>query len=121
MWLASLDSVVGALVILNVGIEKMKTDRNAVYNTLNGIYQTHRRQYRENSYDSGQLCLMWSTDDPPDIIEDTPPFDDIENASGISIDMEDAMDLYDMRLDEATTRLIEMQQRQCQQPPERDK
>jgi len=64
---------------------------------------------------------MWSTDDPPDIIEDTPPFDDIADAFGIAIDWEDALELYDMRLNEATTRLIEIQQRQCQQPPERDK
>jgi len=63
---------------------------------------------------------MWSTDDPPDIIEDTPPFDDIADAFGITIDWEDALELYDMRLDEATTRLIEMKQGQCQQPPERD-
>jgi len=55
---------------------------------------------------------MWSTNDPPDIIEDTPPFDDIADAFGITIDWEDALELYDMYLDEAMTRLIEMKQRQ---------
>ncbi len=102
-------------------MEKMKAEPKAAYDILYGIYQTHRRQHPENSYDSGQMCLMWSTDDPPDIIEDTPPFDDIADAFEISIGMEDAMELYDMRLKNASKRLIEMQQEQCQQPPERDK
>ncbi len=90
----------------------MKTDDKALYDILYGIYDTHRRKYPENSKDSRQMCLMWSTNDPPDIIEDTPPFDDIADAFGITIDWEDALELYDMRLDEAMTRLIEMKQRQ---------
>jgi len=90
----------------------MKTDHKSLYDILYGIYQTHRRRYSENSSDSRQMCLMWSTDDPPDIIEDTSPFDDIADAFGITIDWEDALEFYDMHLDEATTRLIEMQQRQ---------
>jgi len=97
----------------------MKIEHKAAYDILYGIYETHRRKYRENAYDSEQMCLMWSTDDPPDIIEDTPPFDEIAEAFGITIDWEEALELYDMRLDEAATRLVEMQQ--CQQSPERDK
>ena len=63
------------------------------------------------------MCLMWSTDEPPDIIEDTPPFDDIADAFGITINWEEALELYDMHLDEAVTQLIEMQQRQCHHLP----
>ena len=96
-------------------MEKMNTDHKASYDILYGIYQTHRWKYPENSCDSQQMCLMWSTNDLPDIIEDTPPFDDIADAFGITIDWEDALELYDMHLDEAVTQLIEMQQRQCQQ------
>jgi hypothetical protein len=48
---------------------KMNTDEKALYDILCGIYQTHRRIYSENSYDSRQMCLMWSTNDPPGIIE----------------------------------------------------
>lgn len=92
----------------------MKTDDKALYDLLYGIYQTHRRKYPENSHDYRQMCLMWSTDDPPDIIEDTPPFDDIADAFGITIDWEEALELYDMHLDAAMTRLLEMRQRQGQ-------
>ncbi len=56
---------------------------------------------------------MWSTYDPPDIIEGTEPFCDIENAFNIFIDDEDALDLYDMHLDEAAKRIIEIKKRKC--------
>ena len=80
------------------------------YETLYRIYNKHRLQYRENSYDSQQMCLMWSTDDPPDVIEGTEPFIDIEEAFGICIDDDDAAaDLYDMELKEAAKRIIEIQ------------
>ena len=93
----------------------MKTNHQTACDILNRIYQTYRRKYPENSSDSRQMCLMWSTDEPPDIIEDTPPFDDIADAFGITINWEEALELYDMHLDEAVTQLIEMQQRQCHQ------
>jgi hypothetical protein len=54
---------------------------------------------------------MWSTDDPPDVIEGTEPFCDIEEAFGICIDDDAAGDLYDMELEEAAKRIIEIQRR----------
>ena len=83
----------------------MKNDYQVVYDALHQIYQRHRRNHRENS-DSKQMCCMWSTDDPPDIIEGTPPFDDIEDAFGISIDDDTALELYDMHLDEAAKKIL---------------
>lgn len=64
---------------------KIKNDFETVYDTLHEIYQKHRREHRENG-DSKQMCCMWSTDDPPDAIEGTPPFDDIENVFDIIVD-----------------------------------
>ena len=82
----------------------------ATYNKLHGIYDKHRRNYRENG-NSKQMCCMWSTNDPPDQIEGTEPFDDIEAAFNITIDEDDAMDLYDMFLEDAAKRIIEIQNR----------
>ena len=79
------------------------------FDILYGIYNKHRRQYPENSFDSKQICLMWSTDDPPDVIEGTEPFDDIEEAFNIAIDDENALELYDMTLKEASIRTLEIQ------------
>lgn len=89
----------------------MKIKSKTAYDILNEIYETHRRKYPENAYDSRQMCLMWSTDDPPDIIEDSPPFVEIADAFGITIDWEDALELYDMDFDEAMAQLTKMQQK----------
>ena len=90
----------------------MTDDVKAVYETLHRIYQKHRRKYRENG-DSNQMCCMWSTDDPPDIIEGTPPFDDIEDAFGITVDDDTALELHDMHLDDAALRILEIQRLQA--------
>ena len=79
-----------------------------VYETLRGIYQKHRRKHRENP-DSEQMCCMWSTNTPPDILEGTEPFEAIEAAFGIVIDEDEALELYDMTLQEAAKRIIELQ------------
>jgi hypothetical protein len=52
---------------------------------------------------------MWSTDNPPDEIEGTEPFNDIEEAFNIAIDDEDALEMYDMSLKEASIRILEIQ------------
>ena len=92
----------------------MIDEYQSVYSTLHRIYQRHRRSHPENS-DSEQMCCMWSADDPPDVIEGTAPFDDIEDAFGISIDDDAALELYDMHLDEAARKIMEMRKKQCQQ------
>ncbi len=85
----------------------MKDEYQSVYDLLHRIYKRHRRNHPENP-DSEQMACMWSTNDPPDIIEGTPPFDDIEDTLGISIDDDTALELYDMYLDEAARKLIEI-------------
>ena len=79
------------------------------FDILYGIYNKHRRHHPENSFDTEQMCLMWSTDNPPDEIEGTEPFNDIEEAFNIAIDYEDALELYDMTLEEASIRILEIQ------------
>ncbi len=90
----------------------MKNDNKTVYETLHLIYKKHQRKYRENG-DSKQMCCMWSTAAPPDIIEGTPPFDDIEDAFGITVDENLALELYDMDLDKAAVRILEVQRLQA--------
>ena len=55
------------------------------------------------------MCCMWSTNDPPDIIDDTDPFLEIEDAFEINIDEDSALDLYDMELEKAAKKIIEIQ------------
>ncbi len=49
----------------------------------------------------------------PDIIEDTPPFHDIEKAFNLTIDEDECLELYDMDLDEARDKISIMIQNQC--------
>jgi hypothetical protein len=90
----------------------MKNTHDTIYRALHAIYDRYRRKYRENS-DSRQMCCMWSTYDPPDIIEGTEPFCDIEAAFDICIDEDDALVLYDMDLDEAARKIMEIRKQQC--------
>lgn len=85
----------------------MNHDYNKVYNTLHTIYDKHWRTYRENP-DSKQMCCMWPTDKTPDVLEGTEPLLDMEEAFDISIDEDAAIELYDMRLDEATEKIMEI-------------
>ncbi|MBT3227030.1 MAG: hypothetical protein HN580_03240 [Deltaproteobacteria bacterium] len=78
------------------------------YKKLHTIYDKYRRMHKENP-DSKQMCCMWSTNDPPDIIDDTDPFLEIEDAFEINIDEDSALDLYDMELEEAAKKIIEIQ------------
>ena len=80
------------------------------YTILHDIYHKHRKHNHENG-DSKQMCCMWSTDDPPDQIEGTDPFLDVETAFNITIDDDDALDLYDMYLKDAAKRIMELQKR----------
>lgn len=89
---------------------KVMNTFKTTYEMLHKIYDEYRRGYRENS-DSKQMCCMWSTYNPPDIIEGTEPFCDIEEAFNILIDEDDALDLYDMDLNEAAKRILEIKQR----------
>jgi hypothetical protein len=91
----------------------MKDKYQSVYEKLQRIYQRHRHNHPENG-DYEQMCCMWSTNDPPDIIEGTPPFDGIEDAFAISIADDVALELYDMHLDEAARKIMEMRNEQCQ-------
>ncbi len=91
----------------------MKDKYQSVYEKLQRIYEKHHRNHLENG-DSEQMCCMWSTNAPPDIIEGTLPFDDIEDTFSISISDDLALELYDMHLDEAARKIMEIRNEQCQ-------
>jgi hypothetical protein len=45
---------------------------------------------------------MWSTRNPPDEIYDCSQMDDIQDEFNVRVTEDDALELYDMTLDEAT-------------------
>jgi hypothetical protein len=90
----------------------MKTTPKEIYDKLHPIYQKYRNKYKGNS-DSQKMCLMWSTYNPPDIIEGTKPFRDIEKVFNIEINETECMEIYDMTITEATVRLASLIDHQC--------
>ena len=90
----------------------MKTLRKEIYGKLHKIYEKHRKKYNGN-FDSKQMCLMWSTNNPPDIIEGTKPIGDIEDAFNVEISDEDSMEIYDMTIEEAAVKLASIIEHKC--------
>lgn len=90
----------------------MSYSKTEIHEMLFKIFMKHKRRYK-NPQKSKDLACMWSITNPPDIIEDTPPFNDIEKAFNIAIDEDDCLELYEMDLDEATDRIAIMIQNQC--------
>lgn len=78
----------------------MKTEHQGIYDRLHKLYKKHLRRFKNP--DSRQICCMWSTHNPPDEIYDCTQMDDIQDEFNIHITENDAFDLYEMKLDEAT-------------------
>lgn len=57
-----------------------------------------------------RCAVMWSSNRPPDILEGTRPLCAIEKAFGIDIDEDLAVEFYDMNLDEAAKKIVELQE-----------
>lgn len=85
----------------------MKNEYKEIYAKLYQIYKKYQKKYRHNP-DSHQMCCMWSTVNPPHILETTKQIHDIEKAFDIHLDEMQAIELYDMKLDEAARRILEM-------------
>jgi|GEM_PF-1416106 len=75
---------------------------------LHELIKIHEKYSSERySDESSQMCTMWSTDDPPDILEDTEPLEAICNIINKEIDEDYAVEIYDMNLKEAATSLYD--------------
>jgi hypothetical protein len=94
------------------GHVRMKHNLGSIYDKLEAVYSKGRRKHRENP-DSKQMCCMWSTDDPPDIIDETDPICDIEDTFGIQISEDEALELYDMHLNQAAQKILDITRDQC--------
>ena len=84
----------------------MNNSYDDVYATLYKIYEKHRRKY--HNPDSKQMVCVCSCDNPPDIISHTPAFYDIQNAFDIDLDEDAAYEIYEMMLDQAAEKIMEI-------------
>lgn len=84
----------------------MKTEYQDIQDRLHKLYQKYLRRFKNP--DSGQICCMWSTHNPPDEIYDCSQMDDIQDEFNIHITENDAFELYEMKLDEATEFIVKL-------------
>lgn len=51
---------------------------------------------------NSQMCLFWLTDNPPDVLQFTEPMEAIQDEFDIDLSEIEAVELYDMSLQEAS-------------------
>jgi len=78
---------------------------------LKTIYYRYHKKYPSN-LDSGQLCCMWPINNPPDDIYNSSQISSIESAFNIELSEDDALELYDMDLSEATKKIEDIMRSQ---------
>jgi hypothetical protein len=61
----------------------------------------HKHSGGQKSSGESQICTMWPMNDPPDILQGTPPLDDIEEFVDYSFEELDVITFYDMNIKEA--------------------
>jgi len=54
------------------------------------------------------MCCMWSTSSPPNDIFNSDQILSIENRFSIELSEDDALEIYDMDIDEATVKIEEI-------------
>ncbi len=87
----------------------MNKECQDIYNRLHKIYKRHLKRYRNP--DSKQICCMWSTYNPPDEIYECQQIYDIEEEFDIELTEDDAIEIYDMMLEEAAAFILKINNR----------
>ena len=73
---------------------------------LKELIEIHTRySFEKYSDESSQMCTLWSTDDPPDILEGTEQLEKICEMINKNVEEDYAVELYDMTLKEAAASL----------------
>ena len=56
---------------------------------------------RKKLDEKSQICLLWSTVNPPDVLTETDQMEDFETAFDMDFSEDEAIELYDMNIVEA--------------------
>jgi len=82
------------------------------FDSLKELYDRFRKKYRGNP-DSGQICCMWSTSNPPNDIYNSDQLMSIEKKFDIELSEDEALEIYDMDLSEAALKIEAIKKNQC--------
>jgi hypothetical protein len=89
-----------------------KLENMSTFDSLKKLYNRFRKNYRGNP-DSGQMCCMWSTSNPPDDIYNSDQIISIEKEFNIELSEDQVLEIYDMDLSEAVIKINSIRQNQC--------
>jgi len=93
-------------------MKKTQNPHNEILDKLKIIHVRYSKKYKGN-VEPYQMCWMWSVSNPPDIIEGTEPFYDMEKVFEISIDDDECIEIYDMNIEEASTKIAGIIAQKC--------
>lgn len=74
--------------------------KNDVLNKLLLLFERYSPESKPSA--DSQLCLLWSVKNPPDVLEGTNQLEAIEAEFEIIITEDEAIEIYDMNLQEAS-------------------
>jgi len=76
---------------------------------IQSLIKVHRKYSGEKFSDrESQMCTLWSTLDPPDILEGTAPLNEIEKVFEFSFTEMQAVEFYDMTIEEAAEYIFKL-------------
>ena len=84
----------------------MQIMKNDVLNKLLLLFERYSPKSKPSA--DSQMCLLWSIKNPPDILEGTKQFEAIEAEFEITIAEDEAVEMYDMNLQEASEYIQEL-------------
>ena len=80
--------------------------KNDVLNKLFILFERYSPESKPNA--DSQMCLLWSIKNPPDVLEGTIQLEAIEAEFEITITEDEAVEIYDMNLQEASEYIQEL-------------
>jgi len=80
-----------------------KLTRPEIVQRLLAIHKKYSPERRPT--EASKMFMLWPTDDPPDALEATEPLDEINETFGLDIEEDEAGEIYDMTIREASHRL----------------
>lgn len=84
--------------------------KNQIIQELIKIHKNFSDERKSNEY--SQMCTLWSTSNPPDVLECTPPLDEIEKVFDFGFTEDEAVEFYDMDIIDAADYIFNILQKE---------
>ena len=83
--------------------------KSQITKTLIKIHKKYSGERHSN--ENAQMCTLWSVYDPPDILEDTAPFNELVKAFNFDFSEDEAVEFYDMNISDAAAYIFNLLQK----------